>query len=90
MGHNNNNKEVTMRAMRSWWMVGALFVVCVAAGCGGTSSGQTCTEKHACVNGACTCSEGPKKDSSCCDPNTDNTCTSGSSNDCTVFCKVCS
>lgn len=69
--------------------------LCVAGGllvmaCGGsttttTSTEQTCNERHACVNGSCTCSEGPKKDNSCCDPN-DSTCTS---NKCDTYCKYC-
>ncbi|MFO0596733.1 MAG: hypothetical protein U0228_15555 [Myxococcaceae bacterium] len=50
-----------------------------------TSSSQTCDEKHQCINGACTCTAGPKKDSSCCDP-TDSSCTT---NKCDTFCKYC-
>ena len=49
------------------------------------SSSQTCMTRHGCINGSCTCSEGPKKDSSCCDPN-DSSCTV---NKCDTFCRYC-
>ncbi|MFT3710292.1 MAG: hypothetical protein QM817_21910 [Archangium sp.] len=50
-----------------------------------SSSSQTCTQKYDCINGNCKCTEGPKKDSSCCDPN-DSQCTN---NKCDTFCKYC-
>lgn len=50
-----------------------------------TSSSQTCNTRHACINGSCRCSEGPKKDSSCCDPD-DSSCTV---NKCDTFCRYC-
>lgn len=49
------------------------------------SSSETCNTRHACINGSCKCSEGPKKDSSCCDPN-DSSCTV---NKCDTFCRYC-
>ncbi len=76
----------------------ALFLA--LPGCGGSTSPspdgggggsmtmeQTCTEMHACVNGNCKCSEGPKKDESCCNPD-DSSC-SNSSTRCDNYCKVC-
>ena len=69
-------------------------LICLFAlgGCGGsepttttTSSSQTCNERHLCVNGSCTCSEGPRKDNSCCDPS-DSRCTT---NKCDTYCKYC-
>lgn len=52
---------------------------------GSTTSGQNCTQNFSCINGACTCSDGPNKDQSCCDP-TDDTCTGEK---CDSLCKVC-
>ena len=52
---------------------------------GGTGSSQTCTQRYGCINGACTCSEGPNKDSSCCDPD-DSSCRT---NPCDTFCRWC-
>lgn len=71
-----------------------LICLFALAGCGGTdpgntttttSSSQTCNERHLCINGSCTCSEGPKKDNSCCDPS-DSQCTT---NKCDTYCKYC-
>ncbi|MHB8872752.1 MAG: hypothetical protein ACYC8T_03600 [Myxococcaceae bacterium] len=56
-----------------------------SGGGGGSSSSQTCKENHACINGSCRCTEGPKKDSSCCDPDS-TTCTT---NKCDTYCKYC-
>lgn len=59
--------------------------------CGGepmsttTTTSETCNQRHACINGSCTCSEGPKKDSSCCDPS-DSSCTV---NKCDTYCRYC-
>lgn len=50
-----------------------------------TTTSQTCNERHECINGACQCTEGPKKGSSCCDPN-DSSC---STNKCDTYCKYC-
>lgn len=66
------------------------FTFGVLAGCGpgemtSTSSSQTCQQKYDCINGNCKCTEGPKKDSSCCDPN-DSQC---STNKCDTFCRYC-
>lgn len=70
------------------------FLALALVACGGapdrnttttTSSSQTCNEHHLCINGSCTCSEGPKKDSSCCDPS-DSSCTV---NKCDTFCRYC-
>ena len=78
------------------WMKGAALLWAVAlggaalAGCGdstGGGSNQTCTEEHQCSGGACMCTAGPKKDSSCCDPS-DSQC-KGTSNACDTYCKVC-
>lgn len=70
----------------------ALISLFALAACGGTepsntntSSSETCTQRFGCVNGSCTCSEGPKKDSSCCDPD-DSQCTV---NKCNTFCRYC-
>ena len=52
---------------------------------GGSSSSQTCTHQYGCINGNCKCSEGPNKDSSCCDPD-DSSCTT---NKCDTFCRYC-
>ena len=54
---------------------------------GSTSSSQTCSEHHLCINGGCTCSQGPKKDQSCCDPD-DSSC-AGTPNACDQVCQVC-
>ena len=54
-------------------------------GGGGGTTSQTCTQRYGCINGSCTCSEGPKKDSSCCDPS-DSSCTT---NKCDSFCRYC-
>lgn len=69
-------------------VVSSLFTVA----CGGpdtptttTTTSQTCTQKFGCINGSCTCSEGPKKDSSCCDP-ADSSC---STNKCDTYCRYC-
>lgn len=69
----------------------ALFALALAA-CGApqgtnttTSSSQTCNERHLCINGSCKCTEGPKKDSTCCDPD-DSSCTF---NKCDTFCRYC-
>lgn len=78
-----------MSSVKALLTVAALFL---AVACGSTTTTDTmtnCTENHACTNGACTCSAGPKKDSSCCNPDSDSSCTKGSSSDCAVFCKVC-
>ncbi len=56
--------------------------------CGGTeemNGSQTCTYANTCVNGACTCDDGPNKGSSCCSPS-DSSCTT---NKCDSFCKYC-
>ena len=50
-----------------------------------TSSSQTCNEHHLCINGSCKCTEGPKKDNTCCDPS-DSSC---SFNKCDTYCKYC-
>jgi hypothetical protein len=51
----------------------------------GGTSGESCSAAHSCVNGACTCNDGPKKGQSCCDPN-DSTCTQDK---CDTFCRHC-
>ncbi|MBL8916273.1 MAG: hypothetical protein JNM17_36570 [Archangium sp.] len=65
------------------------FTFGVLAGCGpemtSSSSSQTCTQKYDCLNGSCKCTEGPKKDSSCCNPN-DSQCTTDK---CDTFCRYC-
>jgi len=73
-------------------MRGILAAIVVTIGlvaCGpdntNSSSSQTCNEQHLCQNGSCTCTAGPNKDNSCCDPN-DSTCTS---NKCDTYCKYC-
>jgi hypothetical protein len=90
------NQRLASFFRRAPLAAGALFLS-LALGCGGSSSpspqdggssSQTCTEQHACVNSACKCSEGPKKDQSCCNPD-DSSC-SNSSTRCDEFCKVCS
>ena len=73
-------------------LTSCLFALSFVA-CGGTegpsstttSTMQTCTTRHACINGSCRCSEGPRKDSSCCDPD-DSSCTV---NKCPAFCEYC-
>lgn len=65
------------------------FLLSLTVGCGGTemtSTSQTCTQKYECTNGSCECTEGPKKNSSCCDPDS-TTCTT---NKCNTYCKYCS
>jgi hypothetical protein len=57
-----------------------------SGGAGGGSSQQTCSHQFGCINGNCSCSDGPKKGSSCCDPD-DSTCTQ---NKCDSFCQHCS
>ena len=52
----------------------------------GGSSGETCDEKHSCINGACQCDAGPKQGQSCCDLD-DANCTTDK---CDSFCKYCS
>lgn len=54
-------------------------------GGGGTTTTETCSHSYECINGACACASGPRKDSSCCDPDT---CSGG--NACNSFCNVCS
>lgn len=51
-----------------------------------TSTSETCTQKHECINGSCRCTAGPKDGSSCCDP-TDSSCSS--SQKCDVYCRYC-
>lgn len=82
------------RAIHSALFGASLLLLSAAIGCGGSdpkpgggTSMQSCTEQHVCVNGSCTCSDGPKKDESCCDPN-DSAC-ANSSTRCDEFCKVC-
>ncbi len=55
------------------------------SGGGGGSSNQTCMQQYDCVNGSCTCSSGPNKNNSCCDPN-DSNCTN---NKCDTYCRYC-
>lgn len=53
-----------------------------------SSSSSSCTKEFQCINGSCKCTnEGPKKGSSCCDPD-DSSCASSSSN-CDTYCKNC-
>ncbi|MGV3622687.1 MAG: hypothetical protein ACO1OB_17845 [Archangium sp.] len=54
-------------------------------GTGGGGGSQTCSQRHACTNGACTCSEGPNQGNSCCDPS-DSSCTT---NKCDTYCRYC-
>ena len=78
--------------MKRLTLTGSLLALCLFA-CGGapdngnttTTTSQTCNERHECINGSCKCSEGPKKDNSCCDPN-DSSC---SLNKCDTYCKYC-
>lgn len=73
----------------------ALALTCGLAACGGeddsgnnnnsSSTSETCSHSYECVNGSCACSSGPRKDSSCCDPDS---CSGG--NACNSYCNVCS
>jgi hypothetical protein len=56
-----------------------------AGGAGANGGGSNCFEYHACSNGACTCTQGPKDGQSCCDPD-DGSCTE---NKCDTFCEYC-
>jgi hypothetical protein len=50
-----------------------------------TSGGQTCSHDFGCLGGSCTCSDGPKKDQPCCDPDS-----GACGNDaCNVYCEHC-
>ena len=71
--------------MRSIIAAIVLSVGLVACGGGNTNTNQTCSEEHLCQNGSCTCSTGPNKNNSCCNP-TDSTCTT---NKCDTYCKFC-
>jgi hypothetical protein len=53
------------------------------SGGGGQSQGQSCTNSVQCVNGACTCGDGPAKGQSC-----DGAAASGA-NSCNVLCHFC-
>lgn len=50
-----------------------------------TSSSQTCHTPYLCVGGACKCTGGPKKDQSCCDPESG----SCSGDGCDSVCQYC-
>lgn len=50
-----------------------------------TSTRQTCFTPYGCVDGSCTCKDGPNKDKSCCKPGS----TDCSSDACDSFCKYC-
>lgn len=52
---------------------------------GGSSSVQSCSHSYDCVNGSCMCSSGPRKNSSCANPEV-----SSDSSACSNFCNVCS
>jgi hypothetical protein len=56
---------------------------------GGSNSGggssQSCEHSYGCVNGSCTCSDGPNQGGSCCDPED----TSCSGDTCDKYCNVC-
>ncbi|NOU34689.1 MAG: hypothetical protein HOO96_42910 [Polyangiaceae bacterium] len=54
---------------------------------GSSSSGTSCSTASSCINGACTCNDGPNKDKSCCDPS-DAAC-AGKDTNCESYCKVC-
>jgi hypothetical protein len=58
-------------------MFRAIWLALALAACGGRGGG----------GGSCTCTEGPKRGSSCCDPD-DSSC-SGTANACDNFCQVC-
>jgi len=47
---------------------------------------MTCAHSYGCQNGSCTCSDGPRKDNSCCDPEVQGC---GGSNACNTYCNVC-
>lgn len=70
-------------------ILAAIVVTIGLAACGpdntSSSSSQTCSEEHLCQNGSCTCTAGPKKNNSCCDPS-DTQCTV---NKCDTYCKYC-
>lgn len=53
---------------------------------GDSSGGSDCRREYGCINGACVCTSGPKKDQSCGDPE-DSSCTT---NKCTSYCEFCS
>jgi hypothetical protein len=80
-------------------MFKAIFLTFALAACGGSSSSssmepvgsggssqQSCSEQHQCINGSCSCTAGPKKGNSCCDPD-DSTCSS--STRCDNYCQYC-
>lgn len=50
-----------------------------------TSSSQTCRTPYGCIGGSCTCSDGPSKDKSCCEPGSSGC----DSNACDSVCKYC-
>jgi hypothetical protein len=86
--------------MRSTQLFQTLFVPLAFAfslsACGGEENSnnnnnqqqqqQTCSHSWQCENGSCVCTSGPRKDNSCCHPDS---CGSDSNN-CDSYCNVCS